>query len=111
MAPEPPELTIDITYERGTATLTLAGEIDLVTSTRLNRELDAVLDTVPPPVRMVVDLAAVGFMDTTGVAILLKARRRSLELGCRFVVSSTSPAIAQLFEITGLAGLLSDNGE
>ena len=43
-----------------------------------------------------------------GVAVLLKARRRALEVGCRFMVSSTSPTIARLFEITGLAGLLTE---
>ena len=47
-------------------------------------------------------------MDTTGVAVLLKARRRALELDCHFVVTSTSPTIARLFEITGLAGLLTE---
>jgi anti-anti-sigma factor len=47
-------------------------------------------------------------MDTTGVAVLLKGRRRALEIDCRFVVSTTSPPIARLFEITGLAGLLTE---
>jgi anti-anti-sigma factor len=108
MSPEPPELTIRTAHAGDTTTVVLEGEIDLATSTRLNRELDAVLDRVPPPMRLRVDLAAVGFMDTTGVAVLLKARRRALESGCRFAVSSTSPAIARLFEITGLAGLLTD---
>ena len=32
----------------------------------------------------------------------------ALELGSRFVVSSTSPTITRLFEITGLAGLLTE---
>jgi len=40
--------------------------------------------------------------------VLLTARRRALELGCRFGVSSASPTITRLFEITGLAGLLTD---
>jgi anti-anti-sigma factor len=47
-------------------------------------------------------------MDTTGVAVLLKGRRRAHEVGCRFTVISTSPTIARLFEITGLAGLLTE---
>jgi anti-sigma B factor antagonist len=112
MAAEPPELTISTTHAGDTTTVVLEGEIDLATSTQLNRELDAMLDRVPPPVRLRVDLAAVNFMDTTGVAVLLKARRRAQESGCRFAVSSTSPAIARLFDITGLAGLLTDgNGE
>jgi anti-anti-sigma factor len=111
MMQEPPQLTIRATHAGDTSTLTLTGEIDLVSSTRLNRELDTLLDRVPPPVRLRIDLADVAFMDTTGVAVLLKARRRALELDCRFVVSSTSPTIARLFEITGLAGLLAEGGD
>ena len=110
MAPEPPELTIRATDAGDTTTLVLEGEIDLLTSTQLNRELDTVLDRVPPPTRLRVDLAAVGFMDTTGVAVLLKARRRALEAGCRFTVKSASPTIQRLLEITGLASLLAEPG-
>ena len=98
-----------VTYVGDTTTVTVAGEIDLASSTRINRELDMVFDRVPSPLIVRVDLAAVGYMDTSGVAVLLKARRRAQELGSRFTVISTSPAIARLFEITGLAGLLSDD--
>jgi anti-anti-sigma factor len=111
MAPEAPDLEITVTHAGEATTVTLVGEIDLSTSTQLNRELDVLLDGTPVSGRLRIDLAGVTFMDTTGVAVLLKARRRALELGCRFVVSSTSPAIARLFDITGLAGLLTENGD
>jgi anti-anti-sigma factor len=68
-----------------------------------------VLDREPPPIRLRLDLAQVGFMDTTGVAVLLKARRRALEVGSRFSVASSSPTITRLLEITGLAILLADD--
>jgi anti-anti-sigma factor len=103
-----PELTIQAVDAGTETTLTLVGEIDLLTSTQLNRELEIALDREPPPTRLCLDLADVTFMDTTGVAVLLKGRRRALELDCRFVVSTTSPPIARLFEITGLAGLLTE---
>jgi anti-anti-sigma factor len=99
-------LTVTTTQDGETSTVTIVGEIDIATSTRVNRELDMALDRTPRRLHIV--LAAVPFMDTTGVAVLLKARRRAHELGCGFSVTSTSPAIARLFEITGLAGLLSE---
>ena len=109
-SPNRPISKCAITDTGDTTTVVVVGEIDLATSTRLNRELDTVLDRVPPPVLLRIDLGGVGFMDTTGVAILLKARRRCLEVGCRFNVIATSPTIARLFEITGLAGLLAGLG-
>ena len=62
--------------------------------------------STPQPEWLRIDLLAVSFMDTTGVAVLLKARRRALEAGCRFTVKAASPTIQRLLEITGLAALL-----
>src|SRR4051794_25500515 len=101
MSAGPPELTIETTFAGDTATVTLTGEIDLLTSTPLNRELAALLEREPPPARLCIELEGVSFMDTSGVAVLLTARRRALERGCRFGVSSASPTISRLFEITG----------
>ena len=110
MLPGPADDLEVITARSGDmVTLTVRGEIDLSTSTRLNRELDATLDLQPPLVRLRIDLSEVTFMDTTGVALLLKARRRALELGARFSVSSSSPALTRLFEIAGLTALLADD--
>jgi anti-sigma B factor antagonist len=108
MPPDPPELAIHIADDGDTTTLVLEGEIDMLTSTRLNRELDTLLDRQPAPAALRLELADVTFMDTTGVAVLLKARRRAIDVGCHFSVTSTSPTIARLFEITGLAGLLTE---
>ena len=64
-------LTVTTTHDGATSTVTIAGEIDLATSTRVNRELDMALERVPPPARLRVELAEVPYMDTTGVAVLL----------------------------------------
>jgi anti-sigma B factor antagonist len=108
VAVEPPSLSVRIAYAGDSATVTLAGEIDLLSSTALNRELNDLWDRVPPPARVLVELADVGFMDTSGVAALLTARRRAADVGCRLVVTSTSPVIARLFAITGLQSILGD---
>ena len=109
MFPEPPDFEVTIARAEDIVTVTIVGEIDLLTSTRLNRELDATLDQEPPPSRLRIDLERVTFMDTIAVAVLLKARRRALEAGARFTVISTSPAIGRLFEITGLTSLLAED--
>ena len=101
-----PELTIAIEEAEGAVVLAVEGEIDLVTSIQLKRACDGVLDRSPPPARITADLAGVGFMDTSGVAVLLAARRRADEVGCPFVVTSTSPFLTRLFEITGIGRVL-----
>ena len=101
-----PELEVQIAHEGSTTTVVVVGEIDLVTTVRLNRELEMAFEAEPQWLR--IDLSGVAFMDTTGVAVLLKARRTALAAGCRFSVKSASPTIQRLLEITGLASLLSE---
>jgi anti-anti-sigma factor len=101
-----PELDVEVTHEGTTTAVVARGEIDLVTTVRLNRELDTAADAGPEWLR--IDLSQVTFMDTTGVAVLVKARRRALEEGCRFTVKAASPTIQRLLEITGLATLLGE---
>ena len=109
MLSEPPDLEVTIARVDDAVTVTVKGEIDLATSTRLNRDLDGALDQEPVPARLRIDLSQVNFMDTSGVAVMLKARRRALEAGARFSVISPSPAIKRLLEITGLASLMAED--
>ena len=102
----PHGLEVDVTREAGVTTVRVVGEVDLLTSVTLNRELEIAQEDGPEWLR--IDLREVIFMDTSGVAVLIKARRRALEAGCRFSVKSASPAIQRLLEITGLASLLNE---
>jgi len=104
----PPGLEVNVTREAGVTTATVVGEVDLLSSVALNRELEIALEGDPEWLRL--DLREVIFIDTSGVAVLIKARRRALEAGCRFSVKSASPAIQRLLEITGLASLLNEPG-
>ena len=102
------QLDVQVTREGGTTTVVVAGEIDLVTAVRLDRELSDAIARDPEWLRL--DLLGVSFMDTSGVAVMLKARRSALEAGCRYTVKSASPTIQRLLEITGLASLLGEPG-
>ena len=102
------ELDVQVRHEGAATTVAVSGEIDLLTAVRLDRELGIALEAQPEWLRL--DLHDVAFMDTSGVAVLLKARRKALEAGCRFTVKSASPTIQRLLEITGLASLLAEPG-
>jgi anti-anti-sigma factor len=100
------DLTIRRDEVGDTVVFTVSGEIDLLSSVRLRRAFDDELDRLTPPREIRADLAAVDFMDTTGVAILLHVRARALKRGSRLVVTSSSPFLDRLFEITGIATLI-----
>lgn len=81
------------------ATLRVAGEVDTASVGELSAALERVVADGATDVRL--DLAAVPFMDSTGLTALLVARRR-LEGKGRIVVESASSAVRRTFEVAGL---------
>jgi anti-anti-sigma factor len=69
----PVELSIDEEGDGERTTLRLAGELDMATAGRLEAAVAAALARQES--ELVVDLTAVGFMDSTGLRALLRARR------------------------------------
>jgi anti-anti-sigma factor len=74
--PLPGQLVVDARIEGDTTVLTLSGELDLASTSVLERELDAVESA--GATKILIDLAGVGFMDSTGLQALLRARERAL---------------------------------
>jgi anti-anti-sigma factor len=107
MGPEPVDLRISTIYADNACVMTFAGEIDLSNSTQAIHQLELVFAQTPTPTALVLDLSSLKFMDSVGLAVLLSARRDAAAVGCRLSVASMSPAIARLFETTGVAELLS----
>ncbi|MFI5912147.1 STAS domain-containing protein [Dactylosporangium sp. NPDC051541] len=88
----------------GVTVLTVRGEIDWTNSHRFDAAVQAAL--AGPPTHLEVDLTAVVFMNSVGLAILLAGGRRAREEGIVYDVRP-GPIVALLLERTGTAGLLS----
>ena len=97
------EIEIDVERHGGATVVVARGEVDVATAPALRVAVDEALDRAPDDV--VVDLRGVTFIDSTGLGVLIGARRRSLDAGGRFRVLVTEPRILKVFEITGLADL------
>ena len=82
--------------------LQLAGEIDAASSVALA----ARLDPLPLGHRIVLDLAAVTFIDSSGLRVLIDAHRRAEADGRVVVIAHPSAPVSRLFEISGLTNHL-----
>ena len=88
----------------GYALLAVQGEIDIATSPRLIAALnDAVTDTTGA---VLVDLSAVEFMDSTGLALLIRAQRRMSRRGRGFAVVCPDGPVRRIFELTDMVEAL-----
>jgi anti-anti-sigma factor len=51
---------------------------------------------------VIVDLTAVGFMDSSGLTVLFDEHHRLADRGSRLVIRGASPMAMKVMEITGL---------
>jgi anti-sigma B factor antagonist len=78
----------------------LTGELDLASAPELDRELQA-LDGATPG-RLLIDLSGLDFMDSTGIALLIRAQRSADANGYRLSLRRGPAQIEKLFEVTRL---------
>lgn len=79
--------------------LTVRGEVDMVTAPALAQEVGAALREAPA--LLVVDLTAVRFLSSAGLAVLVDAQARATS-GTVFRVVANSPGTLRVLELTGL---------
>jgi anti-sigma B factor antagonist len=92
-------LIIEARQERGCAIVTVAGEIDIATATRLRERLFELAAGGRP---LVADLDQVSFIDSAGLSALVGAAKRAAAHGGSLHVVCARPKIRQLFRLTGL---------
>ncbi len=89
----------------GIPVLGVSGEIDVYTAPSLRERL---LDLAQQgTTRVVVDLSAVSFVDSTGLGVLVSGLKRFREAGGDLVLVVVQPQILKVLEITGLTTVFS----
>ena len=73
------------------------GDVDLGTSPDLRRTL---LETLRMAPKLALNLAAIRYIDSSGIATLLEVLKDSQRLGKQFVLFGLSPAVQQVFRLT-----------
>ena len=80
--------------------LPLEGEIDLHVSPRLENSLGSIIKKRPDHV--VVDLSGVTFIDSSGMAVLIRAMQNMKEYGGRLTISGLNENVRSIFELARL---------
>ena len=89
--------------EPGRTVVAVSGECDLTVRDQFTAALLAAVDQAAV---VVVDLAGLRFMDSSGVHGLVVGHRAAREKGRRLHVVNAAGEVARVLELTGLAGLL-----
>ena len=82
------------------ALLRVTGEVDIATSPQLERELEKLLSA--GQLDVVIDMAAVDFIDASGISVLIAAVNRALEAGGGILLRRPSKRVLRVLEILQL---------
>jgi anti-anti-sigma factor len=97
-------LAVERTSDAGVEFLRVEGELDCATAPRLISVLNrSVADAARS---VIVDLTSVGFMDSTGLALLINAHRRLTRRRKGFAVVCPAGPLRRVFELTDMVDTL-----
>jgi anti-sigma B factor antagonist len=99
------DLGLEVEERGDVAVLAVSGEVDVATVPRLREQLHGLVASGTP--RIVVNLDAVDFLDSTGLGVLVGALKRVRNNGGELALVCTSPRIRKVFEVTGLTKVFS----
>jgi len=89
-----------VRWQEQIAIVDVEGDIDLTRSLDFQKSLLSVLDDGPQ--RIIVNLSGVSYMDSSGVASLVKLLARTRKSGCPLSLVGLTARVKSLFEITRL---------
>jgi anti-anti-sigma factor len=97
-------LRVERTSDAGMITLTFTGDLDIATLVEAEDAVAAAEREAPDV--LVVDLSGLGFLDSSGVRLVLQAEARARVAGRRLAVVLGTGRALRLFEVLGLLSRL-----
>ena len=94
------DIGLEVSDRDGWTVLTVTGEVDVATAPRLREQLIGLVGR--ECYRIVVDLGAVDFIDSTGLGVLIGALKRVRSHDGDLMLICSQPRVLRVFEITGL---------
>jgi anti-sigma B factor antagonist len=99
------KLEISVDQVGTEAVVRLSGRVDVDSSPDLRDRLRALLSEKAMPQILLVDLASVSYIETSGIATLIEALRIARHHQTTFRLQGLSGAALRLFEVTGVLAL------
>ena len=99
-------MKISSIYSEGRLTLIFTGELDHHSAAAAMADINSRIDSYLPR-DCELDLSSLSFMDSSGIAVILKAYRRINELGGRLCVTRVAPQPMKVLDASGIERMIS----
>jgi anti-anti-sigma factor len=92
------QITIDFTLHGEISVVCVAGEVDLTTCESISETLRTLLDHRPPA--LVLDLTAIDFFGSSGIAVVVETIERTAREGVAFAVAADRACVLRPLRVT-----------
>ena len=82
-------------------TLTLRGELDHHGAKNVMQRMELALDAALP-LKLILDFSGVSFMDSSGIAVVMRALKRMRAMGGSAVIKNVPPQAKKVFTAAGI---------
>jgi anti-sigma B factor antagonist len=93
----------ELSFEHDEPIISARGEVDIATSGELEDQVMGALGGTGS--RLVVDLAEVTFIDSSGLNALVRGRRAAAEQGARLILRAPGPQVRTALQASALDGV------
>ena len=93
-----PGLDVRVSYQDDEATLSLSGELDIATAPAVRSHFN----TLDEHRTVVLDLAGVTFIDSSGLGLILECQGQAAAKGASLILRNPGPQAQRLFEVAGV---------
>ena len=98
-------MKVETAFNEGRLKLLFSGELDHHAARRIMAEIENNIDVMLPR-DCVIDMAKVTFMDSSGIAVILKTHRRMNEIGGRVWVENVPKQPMRVIDTAGIERLI-----
>ena len=97
------ELSLSVRHDDRAAVVTIGGELEYGTAGHLRAALLEISQSDAS--RLVLDMAGVDFLDSSGISLLIQAKQRFDAQGSVFVLRRPQSRVTRVLEVAGVADL------
>ena len=94
-------MDVKMELKEGVLTAYLSGEIDHHTAKIIRETIDPRLESARPKL-LILDFADVGFMDSSGVGLIMGRFKLMYSLGGKMTVTNPTPYVTKMMRLAGL---------
>ena len=98
-------MNINTVYQSGRLTVSLSGELDHHEARKAMESIEEALDAAMPK-EVILDMSHLGFMDSSGIALVLKMKRLLSITDGRMLISLPQPQPLKVLEAAGIDAII-----